>query len=222
MHGSASVQFPAVSVHFAVQFPSWFSRASPPPTGPTPAQPGPGLEHGMFGQGRRHSSIASARHRACVHSARSPFAPLVAEVVRVRDHRSPSNKDAKLAQAAAVPGASSIPPRSSSPAGLSRAENSSRAIATPSTLAAALSIVPSDFSLAQCSRPRPGSWCLVRIRDMHVAKPDPIMHCRRQRKHLPDSSPHGGGLGWRRNRAVGFASFACGCRSGFLPGGGLH
>jgi hypothetical protein len=45
--------------------------------GPTPSQPGM-LEHGMSGQGHRRSSVASARRRACVHSARA-LLPLIAE-----------------------------------------------------------------------------------------------------------------------------------------------
>jgi hypothetical protein len=56
------------------------------------------------------------------------------------------------------------------------------------------------------------------IRDTNAAKPDPIMHCRRQRKHLPDSSPLGSGA----DATAPSASPACvRCCSGFLPEAGL-
>lgn len=48
----------------------WFLRR-PSPAGPDADPTRPGLEHRVSGQGARRSSIASARHRACVHSARA-------------------------------------------------------------------------------------------------------------------------------------------------------
>ena len=51
-------------------FSIWFLRR-PSPAGPDADPTRPGLEHRVSGQGTRRSSIASARHRACVHSARA-------------------------------------------------------------------------------------------------------------------------------------------------------
>jgi hypothetical protein len=55
-----TVQFEDVSIHFAVQFPIWFSRTPSSRRGPTPTQPTPVLRTGCLGRTHR-SGIASAR-----------------------------------------------------------------------------------------------------------------------------------------------------------------
>jgi hypothetical protein len=175
-------------------FPIWFSMTPSPHRGSTLTYPAWPRTRDVW------PGAPSFEHRVCSPSSvraqrQKPFPPLVAEAARGRDRGSPPLEQGCEAR--------------------SRCRN---------LLGRDRYRPPVQFScgdsLAQCSRPRPGSWCLVRIRGMHAAKPAPIMHSAKE-KHLPDSSPRGG-LGCRRNRAVGLRPRASGAVRGFLPSAGLH
>jgi hypothetical protein len=138
-------------------FPIWFSMTPSPHRGSTLTYPAWPRTRDVW------PGAPSFEHRVCSPSSvraqrQKPFPPLVAEAARGRDRGSPPLEQGCEAR--------------------SRCRN---------LLGRDRYRPPVQFScgdsLAQCSRPRPGSWCLVRIRGMHAAKPAPIMHCRRQRKN---------------------------------------
>jgi hypothetical protein len=99
-----------VSVHFAVQFPIRFSRTPSSRRGQRRPNP-PGLENGMSGQRLLSIGHRVSSPRACVNHARA--------LPPTRGRGAPRARSR-------IPRSRSIPPRFSSPAGLSRAEQFER------------------------------------------------------------------------------------------------